>query len=177
MKITKLRRAKFPRRIPPARFIDGLAKRLRSRLSDLGFDGAIGRTSRSRIDIVGLRVRPEVRGYNISPYSGHRGRVLGWRDWVDVNNAVNDVLDSGGWSANVVSLAGVFRIRQGTRRFNEDDWYMMGGRDNIGSRMYPIPRTEGWLPEGKVAGQVPMWERFHRDRMGPVERARQIAGA
>jgi len=82
--------------------------------------------SSTKVNISNVRVDPKVRGYNISPYTEHRGSVLGWNDWVEFNNTVNDVLDSMGVSAKVQSLKGKFPIRDGTRRYVEEDWVRMG---------------------------------------------------
>ena len=85
-------------------------------------------------------------GYNISPYSGRRGKILNWDNWVTVNNTINDVLDRHKISANASSLHGLFRIREGTKRFGESDWEHLAWQ-NIGSVMRPFPRREAWRPE------------------------------
>jgi len=85
-------------------------------------------------------------GYNISPYTGHRGRILGWENWVQVNNTINAVLDKLGVSATASSLHGKFKIREGKRKFTEDDWEELG-YDNVGSLVNPVQRKDAWLPE------------------------------
>lgn len=93
-----------------------------------------------------LRIDTSMLGHRISPYTGRRGNILGWDDWVKANNLVNDVLDGMNVSANVFSLAGKFRIREGKRRFTEDDWEGLK-YENIGSMMSPVQRGEAWAPE------------------------------
>jgi len=88
-------------------------------------------------------------GRNFSPHTGRRGRILGWRNWVEVNDTVNDVLDKMHVGANVKSLGGKFRIRQGTHRYGEEDWEMLG-EENVGSIMSPVPRKEAWQPEKEL---------------------------
>ena len=85
-------------------------------------------------------------GYNVSPYTGHRGRILGWKNWVQVNNTINKVLDRLGVSATASSLHGKFKIREGKKKFTEEDWEELG-YDNIGSVVSPVQRRDAWLPE------------------------------
>jgi len=88
-------------------------------------------------------------GRNFSPYSGRRGRILGWQNWVQVNNTVNDVLDKMNVGANIKSLHGKFRIRQGTHRFTENDWEGLA-YENVGSMIRPVARKDAWLPEKEL---------------------------
>jgi len=87
-------------------------------------------------------------GYNISPYTGHRGRILGWKNWVQINNTINKVLDKLGASANISSRTpqGKFKIREGKKKFTEEDWEERG-YDNVGSVVNPVQRRDAWLPE------------------------------
>jgi len=85
-------------------------------------------------------------GRNVSPFTGRRGRILGWYNWVEVNNAVNDVLDRLHVSANVHSLHGKLKIREGKLRFTESDWERWGER-NVGSIVRPVKMKDAWLPE------------------------------
>lgn len=75
-----------------------------------------------------------------------RGRVLGWEDWVEFNDAVNDVLDELNISANVKSLGGKFNIREKRQRKTRADWRPLAS-ENVGSMMYPQTRRDAWSPE------------------------------
>lgn len=86
-------------------------------------------------------------GYNISPYSGRRGRILNWDNWVTVNNTINNVLDKHDVSANASSLHGTFKIRKGKKAFTDDDWQHLA-RQNVGSVMQPVSRRNAWMSEG-----------------------------
>lgn len=86
-------------------------------------------------------------GYNISPHTGRRGRVLGWKNWVEVNSAINNVFNRQKLSANVSSLSGQFVIREGSESFTEDDWEDKA-TENIGSIMQPVMRVDAWASEG-----------------------------
>ena len=93
-----------------------------------------------------LRVDTKARGYRVSPYTGRRGNVMGWEDWFDANNLVNDALDKMNVSANISSLGGKFKIREGTKRFGRGDWYHLEN-ENVGSQFEPVARRDAWLPE------------------------------
>ena len=85
-------------------------------------------------------------GRNVSPYTGRHGNVLGWGNWVEVNNIINKTLDKMGVSANVSSQHGKLKIREGTHAFTERDWEEWGER-NVGSIMNPIRARDAWIPE------------------------------
>jgi hypothetical protein len=85
-------------------------------------------------------------GYNVSPWTGRRGRILGWDNWVEVNNLINAVFDNFVYSAKIDSLGGKFKIRDGNRAYTERDWDPIGW-ENAGSMMRPITRRDMWLPE------------------------------
>jgi hypothetical protein len=88
----------------------------------------------------------EKYGRNISPFTGRRGNILGWLNWIEVNNTANEVLDKLKASANVYSLKGLFKIRKGTEKFTKEDWEELGYQ-NVGSIMNPVSRRDTWLPE------------------------------
>jgi hypothetical protein len=88
-------------------------------------------------------------GYNFSSYTGRRGRILGWKNWVEVNNTVNNVFDKMHMGANIKSLGGKFRIREGKRKFTESDWEEHG-YENVGSMISPVTRKQAWLPEKEL---------------------------
>ena len=83
--------------------------------------------SGGRLKFQDFRLIPEVTGYNISPHTQRRGRILNWDDWVKVNNLVNEQLDNEKISANVSSLGGTFKIREGTQAMTESDWESPSG--------------------------------------------------
>ncbi len=85
-------------------------------------------------------------GFNISPFTGRRGRILGWEDWVKVNNAINRVMDKKKVEAKVSSLGGKFMIREGKRAFKRRDREPLG-YENVGSMMNPVQRRDAWHRE------------------------------
>jgi hypothetical protein len=87
-------------------------------------------------------------GRNVNGYSGRRSRYLSWEDWVEFNDAVNDVLDENRISANAQSLAGQFVQRHGLTRMTRDDWEG-GYHRNVGSMINPISRGELYESEGR----------------------------
>lgn len=114
------------------------------------------------IDISGVRLSDEYVkkfGYNRSPYTGRRGKVLGWMNWVDVNNSINDVLDRLGASANASSMHGRFKVREGSKRFTEADWENLA-YENVGSVVNPVIRKDAWLPEDTVKADKRLHEVF-----------------
>ena len=125
-----------------------IINRLESAFKKLGYDADIKRAD-GKITISNVRLSDrwiKEKGYNISPYTGRRGRVLGWKNWVEVNNMINKVLDELGVSANVRSLHGTFIIRKGMRKYTEEDWEERAW-DNVGSLIQPVPRKYAWLSE------------------------------
>lgn len=129
--------------------------KLTSTLKRLGYDFNV-RPAGAGFEIRNIRLSDEYvkkHGRNFSPFTGRRGRILGWHNWVQVNNAVNDDLDRMDVSANIKSLHGKFKIREGTHRYNESDWEMLG-EENVGSMVEPLPRKEAWLPEKELE----MWK-------------------
>ena len=140
---------KFTRVISPIP-IDELAKELTIDLSRLGYEVNFTADGKKLL-MSNVRLgdkKIEMEGYNISPYTGRRGRILSWDNWVEVNNRINDVLDRHNVSANVNSLAGKFKIREGTKRFGEADWNEEG-YSNVGSVMSPVSRRDAWTSTGK----------------------------
>jgi len=81
------------------------------------------------------------KSVNISTYSGRRTNILNWQDWVNVNNAFNKVMNKHHVSANVSTLGGKFKVRQGTKAFDEQDWEFLSG-ENVGSQMRPVLRED-----------------------------------
>lgn len=127
---------------------------LKSALVKRGFSNYIEKRTGSAFDISDIRLsqkRIDKYGYNLSPYTGRRGRILSWKDWVEVNNSINKVLDRENVSANVRSLKGKFKIRKGRLSYGEEKWLREVGGENIGSMMNPIERVDAWQREGKRA--------------------------
>lgn len=108
-------------------------------------------------------------GYNRSPWTGIHGRVLGWRDWVLVNNTVNDCLDLYGIEAHVYSLHGKFEIRQGMQRFSEADWTAQS-YEQIGSYFNPIWRKDAWVSSDEPKCPKHPWYTGKRPARGGDDR-------
>lgn len=129
---------------------DKVADAIKSKLNRLGITGSVSIPSRSAVHIGDIRLQQPknvhmvmyLSGYTKSPKLTH---VLGWDDWVHVNNAINDVIDSFRASANIKSLGGKFRIRTGTKKFTEEDWDALR-YENVGSMVHPVTREEAILP-------------------------------
>ena len=127
---------------------DTIIKELSSELKKKGYDAFVSPIDR-RIRIQDVRLSDEyIRkiGYNVSPYTGRRGNILNWDNWVEVNKTINSVLDRLNASANVSSLHGRFVVREGRKAFTERDWNEFA-YENVGSIISPVPRREAWLPE------------------------------
>ena len=111
---------------------------LEKNLREQGFDFTIEKEiPLNSFNFSGVRLSNDYikkHGYNISPYTGRRGRILGWNDWVRFNNAVNKVMDKHRISANVSSLGGKFKIRNGGIAYTESDWEGLA-EENVGSMM------------------------------------------
>jgi hypothetical protein len=125
-----------------------VGKNIKNALKKLGYDYYPTYTGKG-IRLQDIRLSEDYikkYGRNISPYTGRRGRILGWYNWVEVNNAINNVLDKLHVSANVHSLHGKLKVREGKRRFGEKDWEEWGER-NVGSIVRPVRMKEAWLPE------------------------------
>lgn len=140
MEITKIRGADSAR----------VADAMRQALDKRGYTANISTPTSTSVRIQNVRLGDKIvskHGYNISPYTARRGRILSWNDWVDVNNTTNKILDIMKVSANAKSLGGKFRIREGTRAYTEDDWEDLK-YDNVGSMVNPIERGEAWKSEG-----------------------------
>jgi hypothetical protein len=141
MRITKIRNA------DKGKIIDELNKDFKNK----GYQAYVSSTN-GAVSISGIRLSDEYvkkYGYNRSPYTGRRGKVLGWQNWVEVNNTINNVLDRLGASANASSLHGRFKIREGNKRFTEMDWENLA-YENVGSVYQPVYRKDAWLPEDTV---------------------------
>lgn len=129
---------------------DAVRQQLSKELFTGGVYCSIDQTSKTSLNLSGCRLTKEYvdkYGYNISPYTQRRGRILGWEDWVFVNDAINNVLDRNTVSANVKSLHGRFVIRTGIDRFSESDWEDVK-YDNVGSMVNPVNRGDAWQSEG-----------------------------
>lgn len=122
--------------------------KLQNAFKDIGFNVHIHPVDK-RIHLSDFRLSDkwvEKKGYNVSPYTGRKGRILGWKNWVKVNDTINKVLDKLHVSANVHSLHGKFRIREGKKKFTEEDWEDFA-RENVGSIVEPVSRRNAWLSE------------------------------
>lgn len=114
-------------------------------LSKLGMTANLSTRTSTSLDVRNIRNKDShnVRTYSeIAGYGkSRRTNALSWGEWIKVNNAINDVLDSFNASANVHSLGGKFRIRQGVKRYTADDWDALGD-ENVGSQMTPVSRKD-----------------------------------
>jgi len=116
-----------------------------SGLSKIGMKANLSTKTSTAVDVRNIRnkdshnvmVRNELAGYGKS----RRTSALSWNEWIKVNNTINDILDSFNASANVHSLGGKFRIRQGMKRYTPDDWESLG-EENVGSQVSPISRKD-----------------------------------
>jgi hypothetical protein len=125
-----------------------VGKNLKNALKRLGYDFYPTYTG-TGIKLQDVRLSDEYvkkYGRNVSPYTGRRGRILGWYNWVEVNNTINNVLDRLHASANVHSLHGKLKIREGKHGFTESDWNEWGEK-NVGSVVNPVRAKDAWLPE------------------------------
>lgn len=125
-----------------------MAQRLKASMNELGYDVDV-HADGNKIIFRQVRLsekRIKEKGYNISPYTGRRGRILNWHNWVEVNNNINKVLDEHHASANIKSLGGKFKIREGTTAYTEADWDEHSG-ENVGSMVNPVLREEAWHSE------------------------------
>jgi len=152
LKITKIRvlsdNGKL--KVPTKEQLSKIAWELQKEIYSAGFECRIYEENPTRIDITNVRINPRRRGYNRSTWSGRRSRCLTWDEWVEVNGTVNGVLDEMQVSANVTTLNGKFKIRQGFRSYNEDDWEELKW-ENVGSVMNPITREEIYVKDEEVS--------------------------
>jgi len=128
-----------------------IKEKLTSALKKLGYDFKVSPKG-AGFEIRNIRLSDDYvkkHGYNFSPYTGRRGRILGWQNWVEVNNTANIILDKLHAGANIKSLGGKFRIREGKHAFTESDWEDKG-YENVGSMVEPITRKEAWQPEHEL---------------------------
>lgn len=136
------------RRIKGAKAIE-VAHVIQARLRRNGYDSYAMPVSGTGVNVSNIRLSSNyIRKYgrNLSPYTGRRGNVLGWDNWVHVNAIVNKALDEAHVSANVQTLSGKFRIREGKKKFTRKDWEQFAG-ENVGSVVHPVAREDAWLPE------------------------------
>lgn len=119
-----------------------IARDLQTSLRKQGYSSQVSAKDHS-VSVQQVRL---VEGHNIqqsqSTKSGYRKtNALAWSDWVKVNNTINSELDKKKASANVKSLGGKFKIREGTHAFTEDDWEDLK-YENVGSQMNPVTRYD-----------------------------------
>jgi len=136
------------RRIKGARASE-VARIIQARLRRNGYSSSANPVSSTGVNVSDIRLSQEYinkYGHNVSPFSGRRGRYLGWDNWVQVNAIINKALDEAHISANVKSLGGKFRIREGRKRFTRSDWEGLSG-ENVGSMVRPVAREDAWYPE------------------------------
>ena len=129
--------------------LSSLCSEISSKLKGKGYTSYCVPVSQGGAQLSDVRLSDEYvkeKGRNVSPFTGRRGRILGWENWVEVNDAINDVLDKKDISANVKSLGGLFIIREGKDRKTESDWEERA-YDNVGSIMAPVYRIDAWRPE------------------------------
>ena len=126
--------------------LDRVRKDLNDEMLQRGIDCSVFELSSTSLNLTDCRLTREYidkYGYNLSPHTDRRGSILGWEDWVEFNDALNDVMDRHGMSGNAHSLAGKFRIRNGDQRLSRDDWDDLAS-ENVGSYMRPTQREDAW---------------------------------
>lgn len=122
-----------------------IADAVNTAISSLGMKANVSTKTSTSVDVRNIINR---ESHNVMPYSERAGygksrrtSTLTWNEWIAVNNAINDVLDRHHASANVHSLGGKFRIRQGNKRYTAEDWDDIGD-ENVGSQVNPVRRKE-----------------------------------
>lgn len=151
MEFRKLRKAPDCREKLSEQDVDGVMKLIQIGLLNEGYECNLNKLDGTAFSLSGCHLsdkRVEEKGYNISPHSGRRGRHLGWKDWLKVNEVVNERLDMVGVCANVKSLHGKFVVREGKKVMTEEDWQEQA-RENVGSMISPVEREEAWRPEAE----------------------------
>lgn len=136
------------RRIKGSNPVD-VARILRNRLKRNGYDSYAEPVGKSGVHLSDIRLSQKYVnrfGRNLSPFTGRRGNILGWNNWVHVNAVINKVFDELGASANISTLKGKFQVREGKKRFTRKDWEQFAG-ENVGSIVSPVAREDAWLPE------------------------------
>lgn len=114
--------------------LDRMACYIERSMEAIGFETKAIVKNSSRIDLTlggsCFRIIPEKLGYNASytPFSGSqyklgykRTRVPTWDQRVEFNNMLNKILDNYEVSANIKAMELI--IRQGTKSYNENDWF------------------------------------------------------
>jgi hypothetical protein len=135
-----------------------LVSKLRGLLDDIMFDGGIESTGKMYCSVNMREIRlssthVEKCGSNVSPYMEsygkiHRRNVLGWRNWLDLANGINDILDGMNLKAEVSSMhRGIVLRTVEHGRVSENELDRRYGGENIGSEMYPVYRRNAWHPE------------------------------
>ena len=152
VKITGIRKKKDNKNVKMSRKeSDNLARKLMKQLEKNGIGCEVNPETSSRLNVTNCRFTQKYvdkYGYNQSPFTNRKGKVLGWQDWVEFNNTLNDTLDNADVSANIKSLGGKFNIRAGDKRFDEDDWERLSYED-VGGSMSPVIREDAWASRGK----------------------------
>lgn len=133
--------------------IDDLSDKTRA----LGYNSYIFRVNSTRIDVKDVRLMQsyiDKFGYNRSPYTERRGRILNWENWTVFIDTINDVLDAYAVSANVSSQHDLIKIRAGDERrtayqIETDLWeWAAGKRDPFMRRTMWIDNlVNGWSAE------------------------------
>ena len=129
-----------------------VARNVQSKLSSLGYNASVSPKTATSVNIQNIRLSDSYikqHGYNYhtgmylagDSKKPKRTHILAWKNWVEVNNSVNSVLDNMKVSANASSLGGKFKIRDGNISYGEEDWESLG-YENVGSMMNPISRKE-----------------------------------
>lgn len=137
--------------------VDEVQIKIAAELHRLGYSTNIKPKTMTSFSISDIRLSPESvakDGYNykMGSYlmgfakSPRRTTELTWDDWVNVNDAINRILDSMGVYANVSTLGGKFKIRKGKTAYTEMDWEHLL-YENVGSQMRPVTREEAIISE------------------------------
>lgn len=127
-----------------------MTEKISKRLNMLGIDCYIDVVGNTKVAFRQCKLTQDYidnYGYNVSSYSERRSRLLGWEDWVDFHQVVNDVMDEDDISAHVFSIGcGGFEIRKGMNRMSREDW-SSNEHYNVGSMAQPISCVNRYITE------------------------------
>src|SRR3972149_943598 len=121
-----------------------IASDLRNRLTVEGYKANISIRNPTSVNIQNIRRAKSDNLHTVSYRMGYSKtpkatNILTWDNWVEVNNDINRILSKKKASANVKSLGGKFKIREGIKEYTEEDWEHLK-YENVGSQMNPITR-------------------------------------
>lgn len=118
-----------------------IADNVRKNLSNAGYKANVTLQGKA-VNVGQIRLASGHNEQVASTKSGFRKtNALSWDDWVNVNRLLNKSVDQAHGEANISSLHGKFKIREGKHEFTEADWEDLK-YENVGSQMNPITRYD-----------------------------------